>query len=100
MSGTESGADAGIIKVDEQKEEREKSNTVSSISGGQKKGKKKGKKSKKDESEVIVTTAEVHVLDGDLSNMDTRDLLMAVLSQMQNNFAVLGKKLESLETNL
>ena len=99
VSGRESGADAGIIKVDEQKEEQEKSDTVSSISGSQKKGKKKGKKSKKDESEVIVTTAEVHV-DGDLSDMDTRDLLMAVLSQMQNNFSVLGKKLESLETNL
>ena len=27
MSGRESGADAGIIKVDEQKEEREKSDT-------------------------------------------------------------------------
>ena len=99
VSGKESGADAGIIKVDEQKEEREKSDTVSSISGGQKKGKKKGKKSKKDESEIIVTTAEVHV-DGDLSDMDTRDLLMAVLSQMQNNFSVLGRKLETLETNL
>ena len=60
---------------------------------------KKDKKEQKAEadSEIIVTTSEVHV---DISNLDTRDLLIEVLSQMQNIFSVLGRKTELLEANL
>lgn len=41
----------------------------------------------------------MHV-DGDISHLDTRELLMKVYSQMQNNFSVLGKRIDSIEANL
>lgn len=66
---------------------------------GSSKNKKKPKDKKKPDSEVIVTDAEVHV-DGDISHLDTRELLMKVYSQMQNNFSVLGKRIDSIEANL
>ena len=71
----------------------------SGASGKQNKGRKKKQKGNDSAGEKLVTSAEVHV-DADLSSMDTRELLMTLISQTQQNFDIMGRRMESLETNL
>ena len=67
--------------------------------GKQNKGRKKKQKGNDSAGEKLVTSAEVHV-DADLSSMDTRGLLMTLISQTQQNFDIMGRRMESLENNL
>ena len=78
--------------------ERSEINSETNKSGAKRK-RRQGRKQKVKESagQTIVTSTAV---DAELSNMDTRGLLMTLTSQVQQNVNTMSRRMESLETNL